>query len=147
MTKNEFRRLEHDERVALTRQVRRVRQDRGMTQAELAEAAGVSRQTVSNMEAGGRVPHDHVLKSLLDVLGIDPADSDYSADTAMWLGLIGGVLETVPSERRPRAGRAALDAATDELMSSVGGDHHAVEGEYRLAASERSDDRGEDADY
>ncbi|GGD33370.1 hypothetical protein GCM10010915_12190 [Microbacterium faecale] len=137
------------ERTALSRQVKRVRQDREMTQAELAEAANVSRQTLSDIENGSRVPQDAVLRRIMGVLGIDLPGSDQSDDTRMWLGLIGGVLEAMPPENRPRAGKAALDAATAELLSSVSGgskDREPKQDDFRRAAHSRSEDRGEDHD-
>lgn len=92
-----------------------------MTQAQLAAAAGVTRQTVSNLERGS-VPQASILRKVLDVLGVTPGGSAFSRDTDMWLGLIGGVLEQLPDVHRARAGEAAFHAATAELvaMSAAG---------------------------
>lgn len=64
---------------------------RKFTQADLAKAVGVERNTVSRWENGGMLPKDPgVIASLADVLGV----------TADWL--IGG-------DRRPHPGRGAVD--------------------------------------
>jgi len=75
-----------------------------MTQQELADASGVTRQTVSNLERG-TVPQAENLARILDALGIDTSGNGYSSDTDMWLGIIGGMLETLPPMRREPGGR------------------------------------------
>jgi len=118
MSKTEARKLTSEERAALAVQVKRVRQDRGMLQQELAEAAGVARQTVSNLERG-TVPQEDKLRRILNVLGIRPTPSAFSEDTEMWLGIFGGVLESLPAERRNTAGQRAFQALTEELAETA----------------------------
>lgn len=124
MTNRSGQKLTQSQRVALAQQVKVARVERGLTQAELAEAAGVSRQTVSNMETGQRAPQESALRKLMDVLGIELSEDVLSEDTRLWVGLIGGMLEALPEQRRARAGKAALDAATAELLSNVSGSEH-----------------------
>ncbi len=50
-------------------QVRRARQRADLTQAELASAAGVSRQTVVAIEAGDYAPSVYLAHRLAEVLG------------------------------------------------------------------------------
>lgn len=121
MTKSRGRKLTYEQRVALAQRVKSARLDKGMTQTELASAAGISRQTVSNMERGDAAPQEAPLLRLMGILGIEILDDDLSEDTHMWMGLIGGVLEATPTERRGQAGKAALDAAASELASDVSG--------------------------
>lgn len=108
------------ERRALASQVKRVRLANDMTQAELAAAAQVSRQTLSDIENDVRVPQAGVLRRLLDVLGIEQRPSGHEDDTRMWLGLIGGALDALPHDRRQIAGKKALDVVSAELVSNVG---------------------------
>jgi transcriptional regulator with XRE-family HTH domain len=114
MSKNSERRLSVEDRKRLAEQVRTTRDALGMTQSDLAQAAGVTRQTVSNLE-NGTAPQERVLRSVLAVLGISATGSTYSEDTEMWLGIIGGVLEALPDDSRNRAGQAAVTVVTQEL--------------------------------
>ena len=102
----------------LAGQVKQVRQSLGMKQQELAAAAGVSRQTLSDLENGVRVPQDAKLRAILDVLGIDTGSTSLSDDTRMWIGIIGGALEALPPVNRARAGQAAVNAITQELVAA-----------------------------
>lgn len=49
------------------------RRDRGLTQAALAQAANVSQQTVSKIEAGRICPHDRLKARLAEALEVDTA--------------------------------------------------------------------------
>lgn len=102
------------ERRELASQVRARRVELDMTQTDLAKAAGVARQTISNLE-NGMAPQESNLRAILSVLGISATSGNYSPDTEMWLGLIGGALEALPSARRGIAGQSAMNAITDEL--------------------------------
>ena len=54
--------------------VRRLRQTKGMSQEELAFAAGMKRSYVSDMERGTRNPSVRALGRLAGALDVDPAD-------------------------------------------------------------------------
>lgn len=61
-------------RAAFGRRVRVLRVARGMSQGDLADAAGVHRTYVSSLERGLRnVGFDNIL-ALADALGVDPAE-------------------------------------------------------------------------
>lgn len=88
----------------------------GLRQEDLAAEADVSRTTLIDIEAGRLVPQTGTLLRLLDALGLNPAtEVEFSEDTQLWLGVIGGLIEALPSERRGRAGQAAVSAITLEL--------------------------------
>ncbi|MCS7234420.1 MAG: helix-turn-helix transcriptional regulator [Armatimonadota bacterium] len=55
--------------MELESRVRRVRQSRGLSQAELARAVGLSPQALSAVEAGRYVPNTAVALRLAQVLG------------------------------------------------------------------------------
>lgn len=120
MSKNSFGTLTSEQRSALAQQVKSVRLDRGMKQQELADAAAVSRQTISNLERG-TVPQAGVLSRVLEVLGINAAPSGNSQDTEMWLGLLGGMLEQLPTPNRNKAGQEAVQVVASELARVANG--------------------------
>ena len=54
--------------------VRELREVRGMTQADLAEASGVRRATISTIESGKvKGIHFAILERLADAIGVDAA--------------------------------------------------------------------------
>jgi len=59
------------ERVAMT--IRKLREQRGMTQGQLAERAGVSREYVARLEAGRYDPSLSTLEKLAKALKVDVA--------------------------------------------------------------------------
>jgi transcriptional regulator with XRE-family HTH domain len=61
-----------DTLVRLT-QLRAIRERKALTQDELAEKAGVSRQTVLKIE-GGLEPRPKTVRKLAAALGVEPAD-------------------------------------------------------------------------
>jgi transcriptional regulator with XRE-family HTH domain len=63
----------HAARLAfeLGRTVRELRQQRGWSQTELAQAAGMTQSAVARFEAGGTVPTLPVLDRLADALDAD----------------------------------------------------------------------------
>lgn len=82
--------------------LRKAREDAGLSQAQLAAAIGISRNTVSNAELGDRTPLTITLRAWADVTGVP----------LQWLqtGTIGG-------GPRPRGQRAAGVKRRDtELM-------------------------------
>jgi transcriptional regulator with XRE-family HTH domain len=55
--------------------LREIRLDRGLSQEELHEMTGVSRDTISRMETGDRPnPHPRTLRRLASALGVTVAD-------------------------------------------------------------------------
>lgn len=66
------RQLESDN--DLPRRLRRARKTRGWTQEKLAEASGLSLDTVSRIESGVQNPTEVQIKAICAAYGIDPAD-------------------------------------------------------------------------
>lgn len=69
-------------------EIKRLRQERGMSQGELADQVHVVRQTVSKWERGTSVPDADTLRALAEALGVTPnellgkgPDSDPAPDT------------------------------------------------------------------
>lgn len=86
--------------------IAKARKRRGMSQRQLAEAAGISPTTVRKLEREELDPHDHTLGKIYNVLGWPDGDDDTDiADLAgRWsslsdderarvLGYIDGILE------------------------------------------------------
>ena len=135
-----------EERGDLANQVKTVRRKAGLTQQELADEVGVSRQTIGNLESGATIPQHKTLVAILDRLGIEPRAAEFSDKTTRWLAVVGGIMDSLPEERRDKAGQAAVEAVTQELVASanVSGVGEDTQDDYRLAAKRRSEDRGED---
>jgi transcriptional regulator with XRE-family HTH domain len=54
--------------------VRRVREDRGLSREGLADKAGVSMRTLERIELGQTIPRRATIKVLADALGVAPED-------------------------------------------------------------------------
>lgn len=76
---------------AFGRAVRQLRQERGMTQAELADRLDLGRTSITNMEKGQQSPPLSILPDIANALGVDPVQL---------------VMKAVPEE--PSAGAGAL---------------------------------------
>jgi transcriptional regulator with XRE-family HTH domain len=59
---------------AFGRAVRQLRQERGMTQAELAARLSLGRTSITNLEKGQQSPPLSMLPEIASALGIDPLD-------------------------------------------------------------------------
>ena len=55
--------------------LREIRLDRGYSQEELHKLTGISRDTISRLETGGRPnPHPRTLRKLAEALGVSVGD-------------------------------------------------------------------------
>jgi transcriptional regulator with XRE-family HTH domain len=54
--------------------LRELRLDLGLSQKELAERAGVTREAISMMETGKRKPYPRTMRKLSEALGVSVAD-------------------------------------------------------------------------
>lgn len=102
MSKKKFSDMSMDERQAMASRVRSLRQEAGMTQAELAQAAGVSRATINTLETGAKVPQADNLAKVLAVFGLTDGP-EFETQTESWLSMIGTLIEAIPAPRREPA--------------------------------------------
>jgi transcriptional regulator with XRE-family HTH domain len=54
--------------------LRRIREERGLSQRALADRAGVVKSTIYEAEAGRRIPRIQTLEKLADALGVSIVD-------------------------------------------------------------------------
>lgn len=95
------RKLNEQERLDYAKQVRIVRGMRGLSQSDLAEAAGVGRGTIINIETGKTIPQGDVLVRIMRVLGMV---ADDALDMPDWvegnMEIIASMLMRVPESKR-----------------------------------------------
>ena len=107
---------------AFGRAVRQLRQERGMTQAELAARLSLGRTSVTNLEKGQQSPPLSMLPEIASALGVDPlrlianalraggsaeagtlAATVHDKDLRRWAGQVIGDTMTGQSPGRPDA--------------------------------------------
>lgn len=142
MSKNFFENLTADERAELAKLVKPLRQAGGLTKKVVYEEAGISRQTLDNIENGITVPQADVLKRVLEVVGHEVDEPEFGPQTQTWLVMIGTLIEAVPALRRPRAVDAAIRRLALEVRYADGDDEPTMvelspEEIYGLAAEAR----------
>lgn len=98
-------------------QLRRRREELGISRAELAEALGVSRSAIGNYETGVSAPKEEVLLRLFDALRVDPnylyRDSFRTATAPAYSGEEQRLLEKF--RRLSLTGRQTVCALVDSL--------------------------------
>jgi transcriptional regulator with XRE-family HTH domain len=62
--------------------LRRLRQEQFLSQAELAKRAGVSKLTVQRLEAGTTLPYAKTVRQLAEALSVPPADLAHPSEVA-----------------------------------------------------------------
>ena len=60
--------------MALGEQVRRLREERFLSPSELAEKAGISRNTLYRIESGQYAAYPKTVRKLAEALGVEPTD-------------------------------------------------------------------------
>ncbi|GEM_PF-1513382 len=60
--------------MAFAENLRRLRLERFLSQAELARRAGMHAITITRLEAGDRAPTTRTVRALADALGVEPRD-------------------------------------------------------------------------
>src|SRR5215212_6377068 len=76
------------------RELTRIREECGLSQQGLADASGVNKATISQIEHGRRSPNVETLEKLSDALGVGVADFFPKAQASLWSGEL--------PERRPK---------------------------------------------
>ncbi len=92
-------------------EVRRLREERGWKQTELAFHAGLTPSVISQIENGKRDPSARTMRKLAEGLGVEVADLFPKAEAPLWSG------ETL--ERRPSLAARAISAAADKWRADV----------------------------
>jgi transcriptional regulator with XRE-family HTH domain len=100
MSKNKSHELSETQRVNYAAEVKSLRHGAGLTQQQLANAAGISRPTLISLERGERVPQSDVLLRVLAALGVEAIESKFENDTELWLQIIGSLIEAIPEDQR-----------------------------------------------
>lgn len=70
------------ERLEFKDLIRRLRMERGLSQAELAERLGMAQRTVSSWETGDALPRPRVIRKLAQILNYPEADLMIAANLA-----------------------------------------------------------------
>lgn len=90
--------------------LRKMREENGLQQKEVASAAGISPAMLYRVETGKTLPTEETAKAILETLNIDPQTID-------------SLLEAVKSERekksQPKKEGIALSAALNELIGRI----------------------------
>ncbi|NKR72945.1 helix-turn-helix domain-containing protein [Rhodococcus hoagii] len=106
------------ERMTWASKIKPARVSRGLTQQEVAEMAGVSRNTVVSAESGSKVPQSDKLWRIMIALdlGPDPADS-FPDDVHTWLAILGPLIANIPTAKRESAMVRVITMLGQEIAS------------------------------
>jgi transcriptional regulator with XRE-family HTH domain len=97
------------------RAVRRLRQERGMTQAELAARLSLGRTSITNLEKGRQSPPLSMLPEIASALGVDPLRLIANAVRSGGSAEAGALAATVHDEDLRRwAGQVISDTMTGQ---------------------------------
>lgn len=104
---------------AFGRAIRQLRQDRGMTQAELAARLNLGRTSITNLEKGQQSPPLSMLPEIASALGVDPVRLVEAATHDGGSGEAGSLAATVHDEDLRRwAGQVIGDTLTSHSPRS-----------------------------
>lgn len=96
-----LRSLTEQERATYAAQVKPARRKAAMSQQELADAAQVSRGTVSNIERGATIPQEDGLRAVMTVLGLRvDGEQQWPEWVEEWVAVIGPLMARLSPERR-----------------------------------------------
>lgn len=109
------RRLSPERREAIGARIKRLRQERGWTQRELAERSGIDPATMNQIETGVRAPDVVTIDSLADSLGVPPSALLDSAAPAERSSGPHGTLET-PDLQAPQI-QLAIERGLENLLA------------------------------
>ena len=97
------------------KEVRRIREERRLTQTRLAELANIDRASLSLIETGRRFPGIEILQKLADALGVEVADLFPRAQPDLFTAAPAPPVDfVVMSRATPEERRRALGAASDD---------------------------------
>ncbi|ASE08848.1 XRE family transcriptional regulator [Jonesia denitrificans] len=136
MSRKKIADMTQAERVEAAATIADIRERLGISQQELSDATGISRQTISNIERGATRPNSKSLEKIFEALGVSDAP-EFDAATEKWLVMVGTLVERIPAQRRQKA----MDSTMHYLALSVGADIK----DFVLAASEADHDKESEA--
>jgi hypothetical protein len=107
--------------VSISNLVREARRRAGLTQAQLAERAGVPKSTVGRIESGARMPSTEMVERLVQAAGLSVSISLSEPDPGTD-SMFERTLQRSPAERLSDATRVArfVLRGRREVASSVG---------------------------
>lgn len=106
--------------MSLGEQIRAAREEKGISQEELAERLGVSRQAVSKWENGTAVPQGANRDRLAEVLGVEPERTEKRKGNFLgWLGWALAAVLLVCLAGLRGTGKAAPETAAEPTLHSV----------------------------
>lgn len=118
------------ERMSWGPRVKAARERLGLTQADLAEAAGVAVGTVQNIEGGKTTPQKAKLAPVLEFLGLDRKHTELWSDDQWYVAEMAvAMYDQVPVKRQPEAASrmAAIlaDLIVEEAIAEASATIHA----------------------
>lgn len=104
------------DRERYAKEIKAARKEQGISQDELAEMSGVSRNTISNIERGKTLPHASNLLPLMRFLGIGPAaPRELRSIVAEQINIISSMFELLPDADVPAVGAKVSKLILDEV--------------------------------
>ena len=79
-----------------------IRKSRGLTQAALSDATGISQPNISHIESGRHNPHLDTLTKIAEALGVHVKELFDDPDYDQELGKLVNVYSTLSAEQRKR---------------------------------------------
>ena len=95
--------------------IRKIRTDKGMTQQELADKAGITKRAVASYESEGRRPHPTTLKRIAQALGVT---SEFLRDDSLEIFVMPPSEILYIENIRANYGDDAADEVSDLLTKS-----------------------------
>lgn len=90
--------MDKEERAAWAPLIKRTRLSLDLDQQTLADIAGVSRNTIGNIERGKTIPQPDHLERILEALGLAPERVDH--DVESFIAMLRPLLQRVPASER-----------------------------------------------
>ncbi|MFE5790677.1 helix-turn-helix domain-containing protein [Rhodococcus erythropolis] len=107
--------VREEDRERFAKEVGPARRSQGITQEELAEMSGISKNTIGNIERGATVPQAAKLLPLLRFLGIGPAALSLRPVVAEQMNMISGMFELLPDDDVPAVGAKVTRLILNEV--------------------------------
>lgn len=119
--------MTEQQRVTYTARLRAARRARGLSQDEVAERAGVSRNTVGNAESGKVLPQSAVLWRIMGALDLRPDPGrEWSPEVEGWLRMLAPLIEQLDADARERVMLDVLGRVGDAVRSTRAPHRHNV---------------------